>query len=459
MTIGVASRTFRAVSELETLRRADPGYEEARLAAVWNGRKPDQYPELIVYPMSDADVVSAVRLGKERGLKIGVRSGGHSWVGNGVRDGGLLIDLSRMRDIDVDAATMTAAVRPAVNGRELMPRLEQIGAWFPTGTCPTVGIGGYLLGGGFHWAPRLIGPAAASLVAIDVVLADGELIHADDDSHPEIMWAARGAGPGLFGVVTRFHLRLHPLPKALLSSIYVFPSNAYEAFAVWYFEAIASLPPEVSAVATVAHSQVPGDDSTVIAFVPIAFTDSPVESAALLAPLAESPVAELAIVREGPHPWTMEQGYQLLDQMYPKGLRYRSDAIWINPDADGFLLASKEIAESLPTRHSHLLFAPMLPKEQPNAAFSVQTLLSVHAYGICESPDDDDAMLEWVGSSMRDLEPFSNGGGKVNDADLEARPQAVLSTRNAARLEELRAAYDPEGLFDSYLGETLPNSS
>ena len=208
-----------------------------------------------------------------------------------------------------------------------------------------------------------------------------------------------------------------------------------------------------------ARSQVPGDGSTVIAFVPIAFTDSPDESAALLAPLAESPVAGLAIVREGPHPWTMEQGYQLLDQMYPKGLRYRADAIWIHPESDGFLLASKKIAESLPTRHSHLLFAPMLPEEQPNAAFSVQTLLSFHAYGICDSPDDDDVMLRWVGSSMRSLEPFSNGGGKVNDADLEARPQAVLSTENAARLEELRAVYDPGGLFDSYLGETRPNRS
>lgn len=442
---------------MNVLRRGDGRYEQARLDAVWNGRKPDRYPELIVLAQSDADVVAAVGLAREQGLQVGIRSGGHSWVGNGVRDGGLLIDLSCLREVEVDATARRAAIRPAVNGRELMPRLEQHGLWFPTGTCPTVGTGGYILGGGFHWAPRLIGPAAASLDAIDVVLANGELVHADDDSHPDIMWAARGAGPGFFGVVTRLYLRLHRLPKALFGSTYVFPVDAYEEFARWYTAAILDQPPALSLIATVAHSPEPASDTIVVAFVPIAFTDSPDESEALLARAADCPVLDRAFIREPGHPWTIEQGYRRLDSMYPKGLRYRADAMWVHPDADGFVEASNAVVTSLPTRHSHVLFAPMIPREAPNAAFSVQTPLSFHVYGICEDDADDAAMLDWVVTAMRSLEPFSNGGGKVNDADLEARPHAVLSTQNAARLEELRAIYDPDGLFNSYLGETRPS--
>jgi FAD/FMN-containing dehydrogenase len=134
------------------LRRGEPDYESARLGAVWNERKPDRYPAAIVLATSDRDVVAAVKLAIAEQLRISIRSGGHSWVGNGVRDDVLLIDLSELRGVEVDAAARTAAVRPATRGPELLEALAEYGLFFPTGHASTVGIGGFALGGG----PRML---------------------------------------------------------------------------------------------------------------------------------------------------------------------------------------------------------------------------------------------------------------------------------------------------------------
>ncbi len=144
------------------LRRGEDGYEQARLDAVWNARKPDRYRDLIVIAEHENDVVKAVGLAKAEGLRISVRSGGHSWVGNGVRDGGLLIDLSKLQAIDVDVENRVAAVQPAAKGPAINTMLLEHGLFFPTGHAPTVGIGGFILGGGYGWNSRFWGPACLS---------------------------------------------------------------------------------------------------------------------------------------------------------------------------------------------------------------------------------------------------------------------------------------------------------
>ena len=179
------------------LRRGEEGYEAARRGAVWNARTPDRHPEAIVLAASEADAVAAVRLARERGLTVTVRSGGHSWAGNHLRDGSVLIDLSALRGHEVDEANMTARVQPGCRGNELLAALGERGLFFPAGHCPGVGLGGYLLQGGYGWNGRLHGPACMSVEAIDVVTADGELVRADENENADLLWAARGAGPGL----------------------------------------------------------------------------------------------------------------------------------------------------------------------------------------------------------------------------------------------------------------------
>ena len=168
---------------------------------------------------------------------------GTSWQGTSVRDGGMLIDLSRLTDVRVDPDSRTASVQPGGRGRELNNLLEPHGLMFPTGHCPGVGIGGFLLQGGWGWNSRLLGPACMGVDAVEVVTAEGELIRADATQHSDYLWAARGAGPGFFGIVTRFEIRAHPRPAAMLGSGYVYPLALLDEVLRWPVDQMRRLEP------------------------------------------------------------------------------------------------------------------------------------------------------------------------------------------------------------------------
>lgn len=140
-----------------------------------------------------------MRLAAERGLHVGVRSGGHSWIANGVRHGGLTIDLSALSSVAYDPRTQIVAVGPAARSADIDAELARHDRFFPTGHAPSVGVGGFLIGGGYGWNSRVYGPACLNAIAADVVLADGRLVRADED----VLWALRGCGPGFFGVAVR----------------------------------------------------------------------------------------------------------------------------------------------------------------------------------------------------------------------------------------------------------------
>lgn len=143
------------------------------------------------------------------------RSGGHNYHSSPVRDGGLLLDLSALNTLQVDAPNLRASVQPAVKSGALVSALTPRGLAFPVGHCAGVALGGFLLNGGFGWNMGTWGPSCFSVRGIELVTADGELVYADADRNRDLFWAARGAGPGFFAVATRFDLNLHPLPKAI----------------------------------------------------------------------------------------------------------------------------------------------------------------------------------------------------------------------------------------------------
>jgi FAD/FMN-containing dehydrogenase len=434
------------------LRRGDAGYEDARLDAIWNGRKPDRFPDAIALAGDAGDVLDAVRIAREEGWRIGVRSGGHSWSGNAIRDGGLLLDLSGLRDVEIDVEERTAWVGPGVRGADLQPALNQRGLYFPTGTCRSVAIAGYTLGGGASFTGKKDGPAAHSLRAMDVVTADGNLVHADDEHHPELMWAARGGGPGFFGAVTRLQLELQPLTGAMYTALYVYPEEVIDAFLEHALELLHSTPPEVADMWMAIASWLPHYDGTILAQFPIVFAADEDEALRLLEPFERSPLLERAVAHVPPHPWTFPEGYALLDQLYVAGNRYRSDALWMDSRSDGLAAALKDVILALPNPWSHVLWAPATPATHPNAAYSMHSEVSVHPYGVCQDPADDATVLRFVDDAMRRLLPCSIGGGKVNDCDLAAFPKAYLSAAHAARLEELRRTHDPDGLFHRPFG-------
>lgn len=433
--------------DVTVLQRGDGAYEEARRAAIWNGKKPDRFPDAIALAEREEHVVEAVRLAAERDWQIGVRAGGHSWSANAVRNGGLLLDVSRLDQIDLDLDSRTAAIGPGVRGPDLQWPLNENGLYFPTGACPGVGVAGYILGGGVSFTGRRDGPAAYCLRGIEVVTGDGEKLYCDDENDPDVIWAARGAGPDFFAAVTRFDLEVKPLPAAMYGGVYIYPEEVIDEFLDWNLGRLDQMPPETGSMWMAIESTLPEYKGTTLVHFPIVAAESTEEALALLEPFESSPLLDSALLHEPPHPWRFPDGYRTVDEIYVTGNRYRADALWMKPDSAGLKEALKEVIGSLPNRWSHVLWSPWIPREHPNAAFSLQTGLSVHPYGVCQDPAEDAAMADYVDRAIQLLLPHSNGGGKVNDCDLAAFPKDVLSAENAARLERVRERYDPGERF------------
>jgi FAD/FMN-containing dehydrogenase len=203
--------------------RSDDGYETARRGTVWHQRVPERYPEVIVRAADADDIVAGLRYARANGHTVSIVSGGHSFAASHLRDGAVLLDVSRLDHANIDAERGLAVAGPGKGGSLLMADLQEQGLFFPGGHCKGVCLGGYLLQGGYGWNSRIYGPACESVIGLDVITADGEQVYCDQDNHPDLYWAARGAGPGFFGVVTSFHLKLYPRPAVCGTSVYLYP--------------------------------------------------------------------------------------------------------------------------------------------------------------------------------------------------------------------------------------------
>ena len=443
MVDGIAGRVFR---------RGDAGYEDARCAAVANGRKPRRFPDVIVQAASDADVIAAVRLAKREGHRIGVRSGGHSWAGAFLRDGGMLIDLSRMNAFTIDVDARMASVQPGLVGTDLNRALRKHDLFFPTGHCKTVGLGGFLLQGGFGWNSRKLGPACMSVRAIDVVTADGEMWRADDKQSADLFWAARGSGPGFFGVVTRFHLALHPRPKAFLKSDYVYPIEVYDEVLRFVREVQPQLSRSMECLVFTRRDILGHPGPSALLTAPT-LADSKEEAVEALAILEKCPAVSRAVRREVNVVTDLDellQGGE--DLLYPRGLRYASDNMWTSASAKQLLPGMRKIATTLPAPPSHMmwmLWGPSPPR--PDMAFSLEDDLYIALYSVWQDEAEDTTHQEWVTDHMRALEPLASGI-QLADENLADRPFKFVADANLKRLEAVRAKYDPTGLFHTYMG-------
>jgi FAD/FMN-containing dehydrogenase len=433
--------------------RGDDGYEEARRATVWNARIPDRFPDVVVQAETEGDVVAAVRFAGERSLPVGVRSGGHSWAANHLRDGGLLLDVSRLRSVQIDAASMTASVGPGMSGHELVARLEAEGLFFPAGHCAGVALGGYLLQGGFGWNGRALGPACESVVGIDVVTADGSLVHADTDRHADLYWAARGAGPGFFGAVTRFHLRLHQKPKAEGTCVAVYPMAVIDELYSW----ARSVCPEVDRrvemqllmSADFSDIGVAGPGVMVVSSV---FAESHEEGRRVTAFLNGCPVLGRSLRVMPYEPMPLAVSYELVKHAYPDGRRYAADNMWTSASAEALLPAIHHIAETIPPAPSHFLWlnwGPSPPRE--DMAYSVEDEVYLALYSVWRDPADDARYADWPVSHMGALEHLASGI-QLADENLGQRPARFAADGNLARLDALRSTYDPLGRFHSWMG-------
>jgi len=450
---------------VEIHERGDDGYERLRLAPSrsvdWNARRLDRYPDAVVVARSIEDVQAAVRLARERGLKAKARSGGHSWADTSVRDG-ILVDLSHLDELVVDPASRTAVAGPGIKSQELNPQLTPYGLYFPNGGCEDVGLGGFVLQGGFGYNGGQVGMACESVTALDIVTADGELIHADETEHADWFWAARGSGSGFFGIVVRLHLRLHPLPPTSLGRVMTYELQHFDAVARWQLgEMQQRIPTGMQLVAFIMpkyQETTPGATQPVIQVIASYVSDDRDETPAreALALLDSCPVVQHALSDSGVFVNDPNTAHEITGYVYPLGgLTFVADNIWIDAEPEAFVSELEAIVRSFPTKRSHMLIAPHRDwylRRPETMAFSMLAKTYIAIYAVKDLDDDieEAALVDWTTRSMRSLEPVGKGI-QLADENLVARRFDFMSRESFARLERLRAEHDPEGRFHSYL--------
>jgi FAD/FMN-containing dehydrogenase len=431
------------------IRRGDPEYERRRDATVANGRVPAGRPAAIVSARNADDVMSAVGLARREGLAVTVNSGGHSWSGSHLRDDVVVLDLGALDGLQIDTDGRTAAVGPGMRSSVLAAALAPHDLFFPTGHCTGPGLGGYLLQGGFGWNSRVLGPACMSVEAIDVVTADGELVRADAEHHPDLLWAARGAGPLFFGAVTCFHLRLHPRPAACLLTVNVYPIEQLEPVLGWVHAVGPEIPRTMELMAFVRRGAFGNSDPAVIVAGPV-LTDSEEQARRDLEILDSCPGTALEL----PTPRGLVTDVQRLvadnEELYPDGWRYSADNMWTHAPFAELLPGLTSIAETLPSAPSHLMWMNWGEPwpERPDMAFSSEDVTYLGVYGISARAQDDAANVAWVTDRMRAMEHLSSGI-QLADENLANRPARFMAPDRLRRLAEIRRRWDPDGLFQT----------
>jgi FAD/FMN-containing dehydrogenase len=434
----------------ELLLPGADGYDQGR--AAWNGRF-DQRPAAIVRCHNASDVAAAIGVAREEDLPLSVRSGGHSYAGHAVAEGGLAIDLSAMNGVRIDPERKLAVVGPGATWGDL-DRQAQVHGLATTGpTVSTVGVAGVALGGGTGYLARKYGLVIDNLLAVDVVSADGRVVRASEAENPDLFWALRGGG-GNFGVATSFDFRLHAVgPEVVTAQAFHAFSDARDVLH-FYREFTAAAPDEVTVYAFVLR--VPPVDPfpdehqgrPAIALVACHCGAVP-EGQEQLRPLRDFGSPFLAVLQA--QPYTAAQ--QAFDAGMPKGLRWFSRAHYLSGLSDGAIDTMLDHTAALPGPFTMAYIEPLggaIGRVEPTAtAFPHRHApYGLHIFPGWTDPADDSTLMEWARGFHRDMAPFATGGVYLNllGGDEAARVPNAYG-QNYERLRELKARWDPGNLF------------
>lgn len=333
------------------LQPDDAGYDDAR--SIWNALI-DKRPSVIVRAYGVADVMAAVRFGRASGLQISVRGGGHNVAGTALADDGLMINLSSMRAVQVDPVQRTARVQGGATLLDVDHETSAFGLVTPGGVVSSTGVAGLTLGGGFGWLARLHGLAADNLLEVDLVTADGEMITASDQSHPDLFWGLRG-GSGNFGIATSFLFRLHDLPDPILFGPTLYRLDDAPEVLRRYSGFLNDAPRECCVWADLMTAPpLPFLEEryhgTKVLTLMQCYAGSPAEGEALLSPLWGEEAIGHAV---GPMRYADAQ--QILDQTYEKGLRNYWKSSNFRRLADVTIDKLVAIAATMPTPETDML--------------------------------------------------------------------------------------------------------
>ncbi|MEA4855444.1 FAD-binding oxidoreductase [Solidesulfovibrio sp.] len=452
---------LRAGIRGQVLPASDPAFEAAALE-VWNKLTPaGRRPGLIVRVADEEDVAVAVGFARAHRLKVAVRGGGHNWANPTLRNGGLLLDLGNLNQVvSIDPTTRRAVLQPIVSNREVQARLNTLGLAYPSGHCPQVKLSGYLLSGGMSWNQGVWGTGVGSVEAIELVTARGERLIADKDRNADLFWAARGAGPGFFGVATRYHLKLYDLPRAIAGSSYFHPLSEAGAVARWLETLASSLPANIElslfllgAPPEVAAKCPPTDAGKACLVTATVFADSMEEARAALAPLDDGPAKARCLWSETAKPTDFEGLFDASGALWREGRRSHVDAMFFDASLADMVLAVRDHFLTVPAPEALVLFTiftgPDVPAPLPDAAFSMSARYYGGPWTQWLRAEDDEAATLWHDQCLRLLTPLATGH-YVSESSTIRHPAFIRKSYSETawnRLQALRQAHDPEGVF------------
>jgi len=427
-----------------------PGYDEVR--AIWNGMI-DRRPALIARCQSAADVVHAVNFARDNDILLSIRGGGHNIAGNAVCDGGIMIDLSLMKGVEVDPVGMTARVDGGATLGDVDAATQAHGLAIPLGINSTTGVAGLTLGGGFGWMSRKHGLSIDNLLSVDVVTASGQLLRASETENADLFWGIRGGG-GNFGIVTSFEFRVHRVGPIVLAGLVIHPMEAAGDVLRYYREFMASAPEELSCWFVLRKAPpapfVPAEwHGREIVGLAICYVGPVEDGERAAAPLRAfgSPVLDIV----APMPFTAWQ--QALDAGQVPGFRN----YWKSHDfmelSDALIDTLIAQAWKLPDPHSEIAFAALggavarVPIDA-TAYTHREPTYSINVHGRWEDPAKDDECIAWARNTLKATEPFATGGVYVNFmTDEEGERVKLAYGVNYDRLVGLKNKYDPTNLF------------
>lgn len=428
------------------------GYEEAR--SVWNGLI-DKHPALIARCIGAGDVIDSVNFARENDLRVAVRGGGHNVAGNAVCDGGLVIDLSPMKAVQVDPVKRTARVQPGANWGDVDKETQLYGLVTPGGQVSTTGVAGFTLGGGMGFLRRKWGLACDNLISVEIVTADGQVLNASEIEHPNLFWAVRGGG-GNFGIVTSFEFRLHQLGPEIYGTTTIYPLKEATSVLRNWRDFILQAPDEVTC------------DALLWGMPPL--PEVPPE-------MHWAPVVIVAAMYAG----SVEEGEHVLQPLREIGtaigdLSARQQYVAMQSDmdalfADGQLYYWKSLfADHLSNEVIDEIIALAAAKPSPQALFALRSLggamgrvpEEATAYGnrdamfnisvdnTWQEPSQNDQMLAWTRAAWSRMRDLTDGGVYLNFAGFGEENDALAHAAygsNYDRLVGVKRHYDPANFF------------
>jgi FAD/FMN-containing dehydrogenase len=453
MTQTADIEAFSAGLSGAALVRGDDGYDEARSA--WNGEI-DRYPAVIARCRSAADVAAAIEFARQRDLEISVRGGFHNTAGTAICDGGVMIDLSQIRDVTVDPATRRARVGGGATLADLDAATQVHGLAVPAGTVSHTGVGGLALGGGMGWLTPLYGLTADNLVSAEVVTADGCRLRAAADENSDLFWALRGGG-GNFGVVTEFEFRLYPVGPIVHVGLFFWgPDQGAEALRLGW-DVFATLPADANAMIISANAPPAPFVPQQYHFTPcyglaVVGFGSAEEHAHVLAPIREALAPLFEFVT--PMPYTQLQ--QMFDEAARWGVNCYEKALYLDalPDEAIAVITAHQARKTSPHSMVHLfrLDGAYAEAGETETAFggSRSSRIAVNIVAVTDDVELLAAERAWVRSFWDALRPHATGaGGYINTmADIEEdRVRASYGPAKYERLALIKAKYDPDNVF------------